>query len=62
MEIVRDEVIIAVFGDRGQQGGEVVDVAEGAGTDGVEDFGEIGVELEIVGVEVFVTEFFDVFG
>lgn len=51
-----------MFGDRGQQGGEVVDVAEGAGTDGVEDFGEIGVELEIVGVEVFVTEFFDVFG
>ena len=43
------------------KGGEVALVAECAALDGVEDFLELGVELEIA-VEVVVTEIFDVFG
>ena len=61
VEVVGDKVVVAVLGDRGEEGREVRRVAECAGADGVEDCGEVGVKLEAA-VEVSVADFFDVFG
>lgn len=61
MEIVGDEIIVSVLGDGRHERGELAGVAEGAGCDGVEDFGEVRVEVEAA-VEVAVAELFDVFG
>jgi len=61
IEIIRDEVIIALVDDGVAEGGEPAGVAELAALDGVEDFDEVGVELDVA-VGVGVTEVFDVFG
>ena len=61
VEIVRDQVIVAMVGDGAAQGAEPVGVAKRVRLDGVEDFGEVGVERK--GAEgVGVAEVFDVFG
>jgi hypothetical protein len=76
VEIVRDEVIVSLFGDGVDEGVEDVWVVaavafvtgwgvEFAGEDGGEDFGEVWVDGFLgggVAVEVFVAEVFDVFG
>ena len=61
VEIVRDEIVIPLIDDAVAQGGESSRVSEFAAFDGVEDFGEVAVELEVA-VGVGVTEVFDVFG
>lgn len=61
VEVVGNEIVVAVIGDGTAQGGEAVRVAEGAVLDGVEDLGEVRVELETA-VVVGVAEVFDVLG
>lgn len=61
IEVIRHEVIIALIDDGIAECGETARVAESAGFDGVEDAGEVRVELEIA-VRVGVAEVFDVFG
>lgn len=61
VEIIRYEVIIALVDDGIAERGETARVAKGAGFDGVEDAGEVRVELEIA-VGVGVAKVFDVFG
>ena len=61
VEIVGDEVVVAVFLDGTGEGGEVACVAECVALDCVEHALQLGVKLEIA-VEVSVTEILDVFG
>ena len=60
-EVVGDEVVVAVLDDAVEQRGEGARVAKLARVDGVEDVGEVGVELVLL-VEVAVAEVFDVLG
>lgn len=53
VEIVRDKIIVAMVDDGAAQGAEPVGIAKRVRFDGVEDFGEVGVErkgAEVVGV------------
>ena len=61
VEVVADEVIVAVVADGADEGGELVGVAESVGLDGVEDFDEIRV-YGVGAVVVCVAQIFDVFG
>jgi len=61
LEVVRDEVVVAVVDDGVDERGELARVAEGAGLDGVEGALEHGVQVEF-GVEVRMPEVLDVFG
>ena len=61
VEIVADEVEIAVIEYRATKGGEATCVAEHVGFDGVEHFHEIGIRSEVA-IVVSMTEIFDVFG
>ena len=61
VEVIRDEVVVAMVGDAVAEGGEAGCVAKHVGFDGVEDFGEVGVELE-GSVVVGMAEVFHVFG
>lgn len=60
VEIVRDQVVVAVLLDGIGEGGEVARVAKCVALDCVEDALQLGVKLEIA-VEVSVTEILDVF-
>ena len=64
MKVVRNQIIIAVVEDGGDEGGEVPCVAESAGADGVENAAQVRVDGRGVGaaVVVRVPEVFDVFG
>ena len=62
VEVVADEVVIAVVDDAVAEGREAARVAEHAALDRVEDFGEIRVQLERPAVVVRVPQVFDVFG
>ena len=61
VEVVRHEVVIAMIGDGVAQGAEAACVSESTTFDGIEHFGEVGVELEVA-VVVGVAEIFDVLG
>ena len=61
VEIIADEVVIAMVKYRAAEGGEAACIAEHIGFDGVENFDEIGVGAEFT-VVVGVTEIFHVFG
>ena len=61
VEVVADEVIVAVVGHGVDEGGELALVAKAAAADGVEDLDEVVVEVEVA-VVVGVAEVFDVFG
>lgn len=61
VEVIADEIVIAVIDYGVAEGGEAAGVAEHAAFDGVEDFLKVLVELEGT-VGVGVTEVFDVFG
>ena len=61
VEVVRHEVVVTVIDDAVAQRGEAAGVAEHVGFDGLEDFGEVGVEGEFA-VVVGVAEVFDVLG
>jgi hypothetical protein len=61
VEVVRDEVVVAMFFDGGGKSGEVGLVAEGVVLDGVEDALQLWVQLEVA-VEVTVAEVLDIFG
>jgi len=61
IEVVGNEIVIALVNDAVAQRGEAARVAELAGIDGGEDAGEVRVEAEVA-VEVGVAEVFDVFG
>jgi len=61
VEVVGDEVVVALVDDGIAEGGEAAGVAESAGFDRVEDFGEVGVEFDVA-VGVGVAEVFDIFG
>lgn len=61
MEVVADEIVVAVIEDGGDEGGEVPLVAEGAGVDGGEDGAQVRVDVVRAAVVVRVPEVFDVF-
>ena len=61
VEVIRDEVIVAMLFDSGRKGREVSLVAEGVRLDGVEDALQLRVQLEVA-VEVTMAEVLDVFG
>ena len=61
LEVVRDEVVVALVDDGVHQGGELFRIAECALLDRLEHALEHGVEVEF-GVEVSVSQIFDVFG
>ena len=61
VEVVGDEVVVALVDDGVAQGAEAVRVAEPTALDGVKDFGEVRVEFEVA-VGVGVAEVFDVLG
>ena len=61
VEVIRDEVIVAMLFDSGCKGREVSLVAEGVRLDGVEDALQLRVQLEVA-VEVTMAEVLDVFG
>ena len=61
VEVVRNEVVVAVVGDGVAQGAEAARVTEFSTLDGIENFGEVGIELEAA-IGVGVTEIFDVLG
>lgn len=61
VEIVADQVIVAVVADGADEGGELVGVAEGVGLDGLEDFGQIRVD-GVGAIVVCVAQVLDVFG
>lgn len=53
VEIVRDKIIVTMVDDGAAKGAEPVGVAKRVGFDGLEDFGEVGVErkgAKVVGV------------
>ena len=60
VEIIRDEIVISLIDNAVAQGGKSTRVAESTTFDGVENFGEVAVELEVA-VGVGVAEVFDVF-
>ncbi len=61
VEIIGDEVVVALVDDGVAEGGEAAGVAKGAGFDRVKDLGEVWVEFDVA-VGVGVTEVFDVLG
>lgn len=61
VEVVADEVVVAVVANGADEGGELVGVAEGVGLDGVEDFDQVRVD-GMGAVVVCVAQVFDVFG
>jgi hypothetical protein len=44
MEVIGDEVVVAMFFDCTDEGGESAGITEGIGLDFLEDFGEIRIE------------------
>lgn len=61
VEVIGDEIVIAVLFDGCGQGGEVSCIAEHVTLDRGEDLGQLRVELEVA-IEVSVAEFLDIFG
>jgi hypothetical protein len=61
VEVIRDEVVVAVVLDGADERAERAGVAEGAGLDRGEDVGEVGVD-GVRAVSVRVAQVFDVFG
>jgi hypothetical protein len=62
-KVIRDEVVVAVLGNAVDQSVEGAWVTELAGPDGVEDGGEVRIELEWSGaVDVIMTEVLNVLG
>ena len=61
VEIIRDEVVVALVDDAVAKSSEAARIAELAAFDGVEHFRKVGIELEGA-VVVGVAEVFDVFG
>ena len=61
VEVVAHKVVITVLGDGVAQGREAVGVPKHATSNGLEDFGEVGIELELPEA-VGVTEVLNVFG
>lgn len=62
VEVVADEIVVAVIEDGGDEGGEVSLVAEAAGVDGGEDGAQVPVDVVRAPVVVRVSEVLDVFG
>lgn len=60
LEVIRDEVVIAVIDNGVDEGGELTRIAEHSLADGLEDLVERGVELEVA-IEVVVAQVFDIF-
>lgn len=60
LEVVRDEVVVAVVDDRVYEVGELAGIAENAFANGLEDVLEHGVQVEVL-VEVCVAQVLDVF-
>ena len=61
VEVVADEIVVAVIADGADEGGELVRVAESVRLDGVEDFDQVRVH-GVTAVVVRVPEVFHVFG
>lgn len=61
VEVVRNEIIVTLVSDRIAESNKVRRFAETATFDGIEDFGEIMIELEFP-IIVSVTKILDVFG
>ena len=59
VEVVRNEIVVALIDDRVAQSAEAVGIAEFTTFDGIKDFGEVGVEFEVA-IGVGVPEVFDV--
>ena len=60
VEVVGNEIVVTLVDDAIAESGEATCVAEFVSFDGVEDFGEVGIELEFA-IVMRVTEVFDVF-
>ena len=61
VEVVRDQVVVAVVDNAIDEGGKLVRVAKATGLDSVEDLAEAFVQF-VFAVEVLVAEVFNVFG
>ena len=61
VEVVGNEIVVALIDDGIAQGAEAIRIAESATLDGIKDFGEVGVEFEVA-IGVGVAEVFNVFG
>lgn len=59
VEVIADEIVVAVIGDGTSKSGESTGVTEGSFINCFEDFGEVGID-GVGSVVVIVAEFFDI--